>query len=249
MYVSLFRGLSLHIYLVCHRNYCNSMYTQPCARCSALSSVALHVLGHGYYCLSEAYKTAFPHLQYRSQNALELFLQMPLVGVRVGTPQSGTSAWYLLEYIEGVKYFQVVHFLEATLKSRHCSVQTIGKSELKALLGLAQSDRERELIRYSVYKSSGLTATGARKHLGLDNMQQRSDRIFQCIQEAQEIREAVDKLTRLQDKALLHVFGLSDNESSTSESDQMKFSLILIESHRHQHLLDNNTCLTLYSAF
>ena len=125
-YVSLFRGLSLHIYLVCHRNYCNSMHTQPCARCSALSSFALHVLEHGYYCLSETYKTAFPHLQYRSQNALELFLHMPLVGVRVGTPQSGTSAWYLLEYIEGVKYFQVVHFLEATLRSRHCSVQTIG---------------------------------------------------------------------------------------------------------------------------
>ena len=51
-------------------------------------------------------------------------------------------------------------------------------------------------------------------------MQQRSEQIFQCIQEAQQIREAVDKLSRLQDKALLHVMGISDHESSTYESDQ-----------------------------
>lgn len=142
---------------------------------------------------------------------------MPLAAVRIGTPQSGTAAWYLLEYKEGVKYFQVVQFLEAMLFPRQGSVQIITKSELKALLGLAQSDRERELIRYSVFRSSGLSASRARRHLGLENMQQRSERIFQCIQEAQQIREAVDKLSRLQDKALLCVMGMSDHESSTSE--------------------------------
>lgn len=217
VYVSLFRGLSLSTYIVCHHMNCKALHTQPCARCYALSSIASHVLKHGYYLLSDAYKTAFPHLKYRSQNALQLFLQMPMAAVRIGTPQSGTSAWYLLEYIEGVKYFQVVQFLEAMLYSQQGSVQI---SELKALLGLAQSDRERELIRYSVFRSSGLSASQARRHLGLENMQQRSKKIYQCIQEAQQIREAVDKLSRLQDKALLRVMGMSDHESSSSESDQ-----------------------------
>lgn len=216
VYVSLFRGLSQSTYIVCHHKNCKAIHKQPCPRCDGLYSVALHVLQHGYYLLSEAYKTAFPHLKYQSQNALQIFLQMPLAAVRIGTPQSGTAAWYLLEYI-GVKYFQVVQFLEAMLFSWQGSVQIVAKSELKALLGLAQSDRERELIRYSVFRSSGLSASRARRHLGLENMQQRSERIFQCIQEAQQIREAVDKLSRLQDKALLCVMGMSDHESSTSE--------------------------------
>lgn len=49
-------------------------------------------------------------------------------------------------------------------------------------------------------------------------MTQRSNRILQCIQEAQEIREAVDKLSRLQDKATLHMMGLTDTESCSVES-------------------------------
>lgn len=69
---------------------------------------------------------------------------MPLAAVRIGTPQSGTAAWYLLECIEGVKYFQVVQFLEAMLYSQQGSVKIVAKSELKALLGLAQSEREKE---------------------------------------------------------------------------------------------------------
>lgn len=64
VYVSLFRGLSLSTYIVCHHMNCKALHTQPCARCHALSSVALHVLEHGYYLPSDAYKTAFPHLKY-----------------------------------------------------------------------------------------------------------------------------------------------------------------------------------------
>ena len=219
VYITLFRGLSLSEYVTSHRFHCHTTHAHPCTKCSGLSSVASHVLEHGSYSLSEAYKTAFPHLHYRAQNALQLLLQMPLAGVRVGTPESGISAWYLLEYIEGVNYIHVVRFLEATVMSRQQPVQSIKKHELKALLGLAQSDRERELIRFSAFRSSGLSVTGARRHLGLENMQQRSDRILQCIEEAQEIRDAVDKLSCLQDKALLSVMGLSDAESSTAESE------------------------------
>ena len=141
VYITLLRGLSLSEYVISHRFNCHSMHTQPCTRCSALSSVASHVLEHGFYSLSDAYKSAFPHLFYQLQNALQLFLQMPLAGVHIGRPESGTSAWYLLEYIEGVTYVQVVQFLEATM-SHQRSVQSIQKRELKTLLGLAQSGRE-----------------------------------------------------------------------------------------------------------
>lgn len=71
------------------------------------SSVASHILEHGFYSLFNAYKTAFPHLNFRSQNALHRCIHMPLAGVCVGTPHSVTCAWYLLEYID-VNYIQVV---------------------------------------------------------------------------------------------------------------------------------------------
>ena len=97
-----------------------------------------------------------------------------------------------------VNYVQLV---EAIVMNREPSLSPINKSELKALLELAQSTRERELIRYSVFRSSGLSATGAQKHVGLEIMQRRSARIHACIEKACEIREAMDKLSLVQDKA------------------------------------------------
>ena len=82
------------------------------------------------------------------------------------------------------------------------------KNEIKQLLGLASSDREREIIRYSVFKSSGLTSTAARKHFGLQNMQERSLRVKRCIEEVQQIREAIEKLSIVEDKAILKKLGI-----------------------------------------
>lgn len=95
----------------------------------------------------------------------------------------------------------------------------VEKSEVKALLGLAQSDREKEVIRYSVFKASGLTPTAARKQFGFERMHERSERVQECIQEAQNIREAIDKLAAVQDHALLMSMGFSAPSTSESEAD------------------------------
>ena len=243
VYVTLFRGLSLREYVVAHRSDCHAKHKQPCDRCAALSFVAARILERGYVALSDAYKSAFPDTQYRSQNALQLFLQMPLAGVHLGTPKSGKSAWYLLEYVQDVNYVQLVQFLEAIVITRKSSLPSINKSELKALLGLAQSDRERELIRYSVFQSSGLTATGARKHLGLEDMQRRRDKIHACIEEAREIRETIDKLSQVQDIALLNAMGYSDVLSCTSESEQEDMLETNVESHTSPESREEECCI------
>ena len=94
------------------------------------------------------------------------------------------------------------------------------RNKIKALLGLATSDRERELIRCSVFKASGLTQTGARKHFGFEGMDTRAERVEKSIEAAPSIREAIDKLALLQDKALLASMGLeAESISSESESD------------------------------
>ena len=54
------------------------------------------------------------------------------------------------------------------------------KNKIKALLGLATSDRERELIRYSVFNASGLTQTSARKQFGFEGMDARAENVEVC---------------------------------------------------------------------
>ena len=91
---------------------------------------------------------AFPEQTYRTQTALECFLQMPLSSIRIGTPSSGKSAWYLLEHFEGVNHNHLVQFTEALLASKAPTEGTtsIDKKEIRALLGLAQSDHERDIL-------------------------------------------------------------------------------------------------------
>ena len=76
---------------------------------------------------SNAFKLAFPYTQYRSQNALQHFLQMPLASVHLGTPKSGRSAWYLLEHVPGVNYVQLVQILEADVTNQEPSLSPINK--------------------------------------------------------------------------------------------------------------------------
>ncbi len=89
------------------------------------------------------------------------------------------------------------------------------KKELKALLTMAQSDGERELIRYSVVKTSGLSATGARKAYGLERMKERMRGVEDAIEEARLIRTAIDNLAKVQDKAVFLSMGIP----VSSESD------------------------------
>ena len=65
----------------------------------------------------------------------------------------------VFEYIEGVNY-KFACFAEALVHRVH-SQPTIDKTDVKAILQLAQLDRERELIRYSVFKASELWSTAA----------------------------------------------------------------------------------------
>lgn len=80
-------------------------------------------------------------------------------------------------------------------------------------------NQQQELIQYFVFKSSGLSASAARKQLGLEDMLRKSEQIYKSLEEAQEIREAIDKLREVRDETL-HAMGVSDTVTCSSESDQ-----------------------------
>ena len=88
------------------------------------------------------------------------------------------------------------------------------------LLGLAQSDRERECIQFAIFKASGMTATRARHHYGFDRMIERSSRVEEAMIEAQQIHETVEDIASIEDQALLATFGICNESSCSSCSSE-----------------------------
>ena len=219
VYITLFRGLSLQAYIMCRHTDCHKNHIQPCKRCTPMLNVATHVVEKGYYLLSDAFRSAFPDQAYKACFAIERFLQMPLASIRVGPPCSGKAAWFLVEFVERVDYVNFSHFAEAIFSSSTPLKAVFGKEQVKTLLGMACSNRERELLQYSVFKTSGLSATGARKEFGFERMKERASKVEECIEAARSIREAIDKLSCVEEKAILVALGLQEIESSDSDED------------------------------
>ena len=69
--------------------------------------------------------------------------------------------WYHVEYV-GVDYAKLAPLFVMPFKSAAMAVG-IDKNTVRSLLRLAQSNCERESLRYSVFKTSGLTPTDIRR--------------------------------------------------------------------------------------
>ena len=94
------------------------------------------------------------------------------------------------------------------------------KEELKKVLALAKSDRERECLRYAVYRASGLASTAACRYFGFKDMKDRAKHVEDCLRDAQILCEAVEDLSHTQEKAVLRTLGIEVvNSSSDSEAE------------------------------
>ena len=93
---------------------------------------------------------------------------------------------------------------------------TISKEELKNILRLAGSDKERECISYTAFRASGLSQTVARRFLGLENMNYRADQVQAALEEVQAIRESVESMAHIQEKAVLETYGAVNSDSNYS---------------------------------
>ncbi|KAK3748500.1 hypothetical protein QZH41_000350 [Actinostola sp. cb2023] len=93
---------------------------------------------------------------------------------------------------------------------------------MKTLLSLAESEAERERLRFAIVKGSGMSDEKARSIYGFHDMDKRSEKIIDAAEEAQAITECMLKVVHLKDKALLRSFGVEDDsvsEESESESE------------------------------
>ena len=182
--------------------------------------VAALVLSEGYLSLPYAFSIVSPNVKYTVDKARQKLLQMPLVAVRLGTPASGKSFTLLLESFQGVDYSKISLVLSGMVSSfKDQNPKGLEKGCVKLLLGLAQSDRERECIKYAIFKASGMTSTQARREYGFQRMTERATRVEQAIVEVQKIRETVEDIAMIQDKPLLASFGIQQESSSSDEEE------------------------------
>ena len=169
------------------------------------------------------YREIFPNVKYSNKAAKQRLLQILVAAIRCGSPESGVSRTFLMEYISDCDhlYQTIIDFYLDGMKKSPSSSPQMTKDHLGQLLSLAQSNRERECIKYVIFKTSGLSASAARKFYGFSDMTQRADRVERAIEEAQCIRENIQSLAAIQDKAVLLSHGINlPSSSSSSDSEE-----------------------------
>ena len=230
--VCCYSSLSLGDYVLARSEFCSRTHAQPCNICAQLLKVADAILKEGYVTLQEAYRLVSPNAKYDTEKAKRKLLQLPIASIRIGQAASGTAFTILMEYHQSVQYDKLSAMISSLLKRPQATTASIDKSTVQSLLGIAQSDHERQCIRYAVYKASGVTPTQARKQFGFDNMTEKAHQVESCIDSVRAIREAIDDLATTQDEALLATFGIGPDDSavsSESESSLCSGSLSEIE--------------------
>lgn len=212
VYVSKFQGLSLEEYSIVKKYICDSNHSTISCDCKALINIAQTVLSNGICCLSSLFKNNFPNVTYQSFNARRRVLQMPIVVFPV------CNQLYIMEKVKGLSYVHLSDFLTSKLTATEAK-QGMSKEDLKKLLLITSSEKERECIKYAVYKSSGYTPTRARREYGLDKMALRASKVEASVTEALEIIKAYDDIMDIQNRTLVDCYGQECDTSSVSSTD------------------------------
>ena len=190
--ISNFNKLSLLDYCTARAECCSNYHSAQCTLCCALIKAATLVLEAGVCSLHSVFKAAFPFVTYHTLNAKRKLLQMPLVAFQ------GNKEIFLMELVEGVDYLKVVHFINACIDhNNNTGSRLMSKLDLKRLLLLARTDRERELVKHATFCASGLTKSTARAHFGLGDVSERASRIDESIREAEAIRQSIECLSQV----------------------------------------------------
>ena len=161
--------------------------------CDALVSVAENIMECGFCVQSEVFKRVFASFKYNAEIARRKLLQMPLVCIIGGDRNSGKSLSYLLESQQGLNY-QAIQNLPTSKLLTSTSSTSLTKEGLRDILSLAQSSREKELVRYTAFVAGRFSQTSARRTLGLEGMSHRAEEVERCIKEAKEIRESIQQI-------------------------------------------------------
>ena len=108
---------------------------------------------------------------------------------------------------------------EKCLQGKTCFQTGMSREVLKDLCTLASSESDRLLIKYACCKGQNLSKNKASNLYGFSDFHKQESRINSTLEEFKELRDAVDTLAKLQDKAVLEGLGLtySDDDSAVDQ--------------------------------
>ena len=101
------------------------------------------------------------------------------------------------------------------------------KTCIKELLKAAESDAERERITFAISQASGPSKTKLRELYGFQELSKRKEPVENVLTEAREIREAMENIACIQEKALLKSFGIEVQSDSSTDDDESELAPIV----------------------
>lgn len=217
IYVTQVTDILLKDYIHVCSCYCEVYHTSisKCV-CQQMCEAGKLVLKRCIVPLPVLFRTCFEGKCYSANVARQQLLQMPLAAVRVESVQSGQSEYQVMEFRKDFDFSSMQNYLQSSRINQ--TKESLTKTEFRELLAFAQSRREREVLKYAVIKASGLSATAARKKLGIESVCDRLKAVEQALTEAEELRKSIDDLCSTTEEAVLQSLGLKgDSESDESE--------------------------------
>ncbi len=157
-------------------------------------SIGQLVLENEYINLKLVFQSNFDLKNYNPHHARRRVLQMPLACLTIEYGPGNTEC-ILVKYNQSVDYTSYARYINKS-RCQYLLLRICIKKMLKSLLQLCESDREREILRYAVVKSSGLSLTKARKSFGYDNASRRMSHVENAVKHTQSIYQAMEKLAR-----------------------------------------------------
>ena len=190
-----------------------------CKECAILVDFGKNILGECVVELASSYQRYFPLVKYKAEQAVRKLLQIPVTIIQMTLNGPGSQRLYVLETWQGVDIRRVINMAEKCLQGKTCFQSGISRKVLKDLCTLASSQSDRLLIKYACCKGQNLSKNKASNLYGFSDFHKQESRINSTFEEFKELRDAVDTLAKLEDKAVLEGFGLtySDDDSAVDQ--------------------------------
>lgn len=238
---SIFEGLSLTEYVHVRSCVCNKKHKKPCDVCAGMINVAKKILTEGFLKLKTAFVIVSPNVTYTASHARRKLLQMPLVSIGVGNRQKGTYSVFLVEKQSAVHYTIFQSLLNNWVRSNDRNALTnLKKETVNDLLKLAESNGEKERLKYAIVKAAGISNSQAKSAYGFNNMSSRVSKVEDALLQATAIREAIENIANIKETATLRSFGVvetsdecqdesmgDESETDTEKSEDEKGLLVL----------------------
>ena len=219
--ISALQGFTLESYVATKEKIRIAERTQLCKLCTGLLTVAKRIADDGYIRLNEAFSISSPGVKYKSTHAKRKLLQMPLAAIRI--KEKNNHAVFLVPRESNLELARnLLSGLDSELDifvKEHVK-KSVMHVYVKDVLAAAESDAERERITYAVAAASGKSNTKLRSVYRFEDIQRRKERVENALREAREIREAVDSIATIQEKAVLSSFGIQVDSDDSDEDEE-----------------------------